>query len=189
MLTGYVDILVRCRSTGLNVIAKGDLPRVLKRQLNSNNQFVFFVRTRIVTVTASLTRMVNNTVTLGLLFKLPLFVNKYVVNVVSAILLVFRGDTARRVFRGLVVTLLLIVAFKFVTNLFVSPPGPTRILRNLIPRFGKARAMLVTASVLNTAIVPRTVCLRSALIGSRCIPKRPGPDMGALLRKDGVSIF
>lgn len=87
-LSAVVLVLLRRGITRLNVMHNRYLSRYTCRFLPHCTSHFILDATKVTTTTATLTRFVNTTVTLGVLFNVPVLVNDVLATLVYAIVLV-----------------------------------------------------------------------------------------------------
>ena len=159
--------LVQFLSAKLGVVTGQSLPEVMGGRASTRWRLAYWAQAEGVAIATDLAEVVGGAVALQLLFGLPLLVGGLVAGVVSLLLLVLQDRRGQRPFERVISGLLLIIAFGFVTGLFVKPPDPVGIAEGLIPRFSGTDSVLLATAMLGATVMPHVVYLHSALARDR----------------------
>jgi manganese transport protein len=125
---------------------------------------------------------VGGAIALHLLFGLRLLVGGVITGAVSLLLLVVQDRRGQRMFERVITGLLMVIAFGFLSSLFVEvpPAGPT--LEGLVPRFHGAESVMLATAMLGATVMPHAVYLHSGLARDRHGHPEPGRQRRWLLR-------
>lgn len=145
-------------------------------------RLVYWGQAELVAMATDLAEVIGGAIALNLLFDLPLLTGALITGAVSLILLLVQDTRGQRSFERVITGLLLVIAFGFVTSIFVAPPSIQAVAEGLVPRFDGAESVLLAAAMLGATVMPHAVYLHSGLARDRHGHPEAGPRRAMLLR-------
>lgn len=188
VLANLMSVLIQYQSAKLGIVTGKSLPQILGERMSDAGRYMFFMQAEVIAIATDLAEVIGGAIALRLLFGLPLFWGGCVIGVVSTVLLWFQGGRTHRVFEKIVIAMLLVITFGFITGLFVDPPNGGDVLSGLIPRFRGADSVLMASSILGATVMPHAIYLHSTLVNDHYAPGEEKPDTRQLLRGSKIDV-
>jgi manganese transport protein len=167
VLSNVLAGLLQYQSAKLGLVSGRSLPELLGERLGTGARRAFWVQAELVAAVTDLAEVLGGAIALYLLFGLPLLVGGVVIGVVSMALLLAKDRLGQRVFEGLIIGLLAIIAVGMVFGLIVRPPDPTAVAVGLLPRLAGPGSLVLAASILGATVMPHAIYAHSAFARDR----------------------
>ena len=188
IVANLMSVLIQYQSAKLGIVTGKSLPQILGERMSDAGRYMFFMQAEVIAIATDLAEVIGGAIALRLLFGLPLFLGGCVIGLVSTILLWFQGGKTHRLFEKIVIALLLVITFGFITGLFVDPPNGKEVLGGLVPRFKGAGSVLMASSILGATVMPHAIYLHSTLVNDHYAPGEEKPDTRQLLRGSKIDV-
>ncbi|MCI6573714.1 MAG: Nramp family divalent metal transporter [Actinomycetaceae bacterium] len=167
VLANVMAVLVQYQSAKLGIVTGASLPQLLGARLPRVPRLLYWAQAEIVAAATDLAEVVGGAIALNLLFDLPLIWGGIVIGLVSLLLLALQNEGKQRLFEILVIGLLLIITFGFISGLFIDPPHAGALVNGLVPKFADAQSVLLATSMLGATVMPHAIYLHSSLVNDR----------------------
>lgn len=188
VLANAMAVLVQYLSAKLGVVTGRSLPEVLGGRLRRGPRLAFWGQAEIVAAATDVAEVIGGALALDLLFGVPLVVGGLITGAVSMGLLLLTRYRGGRVFEGVIVALLAVLAVGFCAGLLFAPPSPSGMLGGLVPRFEGTTSVLLATSMLGATVMPHAVYLHSALARDHHGTVAEGADRRQVLRATRVDV-
>ncbi|WP_309620414.1 Nramp family divalent metal transporter, partial [Salinibacterium sp.] len=136
-------------------------------RLKTGPRRVYWVQAELVAAATDIAEVLGGAIALYLLFGVPLLLGGLIVGVASMGLLLLQSHRSQRSFEAVIITLLVVIVFGFVTGLFFSGMNPAEALGGVVPRFQGTDSVLLATSMLGATVMPHVIYLHSALARDR----------------------
>jgi len=180
VLANAMAVIVQYQSAKLGLVTGRSLPELIGDRLTKRRRIAFWIQAEIIAAATDLAEIIGGAIALQLLFGLPLLAGGIIVGAVSMVLLVFQNEKRQHQFEAVVVALLAIITFGFLSGLFFAPPSASGVLSGLVPRFSDTNSVLIAASMLGATVMPHAIYLHSSLVNHKFSHKNR--DLPHLLR-------
>jgi len=188
VLANAMAVLVQYLSAKLGVVTGRSLPEVLGGRLRRGPRLAFWGQAEVVAAATDVAEVIGGALALDLLFGVPLVVGGLITGVVSMGLLLLTRYRGGRVFEGVIVAMLAVLAVGFCAGLLFAPPSPSGMLGGLVPRFEGTTSVLLATSMLGATVMPHAVYLHSALARDHHGTVAEGADRRQVLRATRVDV-
>jgi manganese transport protein len=158
-----IAVLVQYLSAKLGIVTHRSLPELLGTSLRRPARLAFWAQAELIAMATDLAEVIGGAIALNLLFGVPLVIGGVITGVVSLVILATGRWRGRRVFEGVIVSLLVVLALGFCAGLLVAPPHAGALLGGLVPRLAGTDTVLLAASMLGATVMPHAIYLHSAL--------------------------
>jgi manganese transport protein len=182
VLSNVLAGLLQFQSAKLGLVTGQSLPELLGDRLGKVARRAFWVQAEIIAAVTDLAEVIGGAIALYLLFGMPLLLGGVVIGAVSMLLLVAKDRLGQRVFEGIIVGLLAVIAVGTLFGLFVRPPDPGAVLGGLVPRLAGPQSLLLAASILGATVMPHAIYAHSAFARDR-----HGSTIRAIAGSPGIS--
>lgn len=167
VLANAMSVIVQYQSAKLGIVTGKSLPQILHDRLSPKARIAYWFQAQVTAIATDLAEIIGGAVALNLLFDVPLLLGGVIVGAVSMLLLSAQSTRRQHIFERVVLGLLLVITFGFITGLFVNPPGLNDVAQGLVPSFSGPDSVLVAASMLGATVMPHAIYLHSSLVGHR----------------------
>uniref|UniRef100_UPI00286AA53C Nramp family divalent metal transporter n=2 Tax=Salinibacterium sp. TaxID=1915057 RepID=UPI00286AA53C len=167
VLANAIAVLVQYQSAKLGIVTGQSLPEILGERLKTGPRRVYWVQAELVAAATDIAEVLGGAIALYLLFGVPLLLGGLIVGVASMGLLLLQSHRSQRSFEAVIITLLVVIVFGFVTGLFFSGMNPAEALGGVVPRFQGTDSVLLATSMLGATVMPHVIYLHSALARDR----------------------
>ncbi|GAB2981226.1 Nramp family divalent metal transporter [Frigoribacterium salinisoli] len=188
VLANAMAVLVQYLSAKLGVVTGRSLPEVLGGRLRRGPRLAFWGQAEVVAAATDVAEVIGGALALHLLFGVPLVVGGLITGAVSMGLLLLTRYRGGRVFEGVIVAMLAVLAVGFCAGLLFAPPSPSGMLGGLVPRFEGTTSVLLATSMLGATVMPHAVYLHSALARDHHGTVAEGADRHRVLRATRVDV-
>ncbi|MGC8611752.1 MAG: Nramp family divalent metal transporter [Athalassotoga sp.] len=160
-------MFIQALSSKLGIATGKNLATLISEKYPKGLVWFYWVQTEIIAIFTDLAEFLGASIAFQLLLGVPLFVGAILSGIATIFILLFQ-DYGFRPFE-LVITLLLgIIAFSYITEIFMSRPDGLGVLRGtLIPKFSGPESVYMAAGILGATVMPHVIYLHSALTENR----------------------
>ena len=156
-------MIIQYQAAKLGIVTGKSLPQLLGQRLSRPWRIAYWLQAEIVAAATDLAEIIGGAVALHLLFGVSPLTGGIIVGAVSMALLLTQG-TAQKVFERVIIVMLVIITFGFLTGLFLAPPNLRGIAGGLVPRFEGSNSVILAASMLGATVMPHVIYLHSSLV-------------------------
>jgi manganese transport protein len=167
VLANVLAGLLQYQSAKLGLVTGRSLPELLGDRLGTGARRAFWIQAELVAAVTDLAEVLGGAIALYLLFGMPLLLGGVVIGAVSMVLLIAKDRLGQRVFEGIIIGLLAVIAVGMLFGLFVRPPDPSAVLGGLVPRLAGPESLVLAASILGATVMPHAIYAHSAFARDR----------------------
>jgi manganese transport protein len=171
MLASLMAIVLQSLSARLGIATGRDLAQACKDHYSPAKSFCLWLLAELAICATDLAEVIGTAIALNLLFGIPLAwgVAITVADVLLILLLQARGY---RYMEGLVVSLILLIAFCFVYELILTKPNWTNVIAGFVPSLQivtNPEMLFIAIGILGATVMPHNLYLHSALVQTRIL--------------------
>jgi manganese transport protein len=167
VMANAMAVLIQYESAKLGLVTGHSLPELLGKRLGTAGRRAYWIQAEIVAGATDIAEVIGGAIALNLLFGLPLPLGGLIVGVISMLMLVLQARRGQRMFEGVILGLLAVIAIGFLAGLLVSPVNWGSAVGGLVPQFSGPGTVLLAASMLGATVMPHAIYLHSALARDR----------------------
>jgi len=181
VLANLMASVVQYLSAKLGLVTGMSLPEAVAAHSRRPARLAYWAQAELVAMATDVAEVVGGAIALYLLFDLPLLLGGVITGAVSLLLLTIQNRRGQRMFERVITGLLMVIAFGFLSSLFVDPPAAGQVASGLLPRFDGTESVLLATAMLGATVMPHAVYLHSGLTRDRHGRPEPGPQRRRLL--------
>jgi len=181
VLANLMASVVQYLSAKLGLVTGMSLPEAVAAHSRRPARLAYWAQAELVAMATDVAEVVGGAIALYLLFDLPLLLGGVITGAVSLLLLTIQNRHGQRMFERVITGLLMVIAFGFLSSLFVDPPSAGQVATGLVPRFDGTESVLLATAMLGATVMPHAVYLHSGLTRDRHGRPEPGPERRRLL--------
>jgi manganese transport protein len=181
VLANLMASLVQYLSAKLGLVTGLSLPEAVASQADRPSRIAYWFQAELVAMATDVAEIIGGAIALYLLFGLPLLTGGIITGAVSLVLLAIQNRRGQRTFERVITGLLMVIAFGFLSSLFVDPPSGGQVASGLVPRFEGVESVLLATAMLGATVMPHAVYLHSGLTRDRHGSPPPGPERRRLM--------
>ncbi|GAA2225006.1 Nramp family divalent metal transporter [Herbiconiux moechotypicola] len=167
VLANLMAMLIQYQSAKLGLVTGRTLPEHVGARARPWTRRAYWLQAELVAAATDIAEVIGGALALNLLFGLPLVLGGLIVGVVSLVLLIVQSSRRQRSFEFVIIGMLAVIAFGFLTGTFVSGVDWPEAVDGLVPRFEGTPTVLLAASMLGATVMPHAIYLHSALARDR----------------------
>jgi manganese transport protein len=167
VLANLMAMLIQYQSAKLGLVTGRTLPEHVGARTRPWTRRAYWLQAELVAAATDVAEVIGGALALNLLFGLPLVIGGLIVGVVSLVLLLVQSSRRQRSFEFVIIGLLAVIAFGFLTGTVVSDVDWPEAVEGLVPRFEGTPTVLLAASMLGATVMPHAIYLHSALARDR----------------------
>ncbi len=160
-------MFIQSLSSKLGIATGKNLATLISERYPNGIVWFYWIQTEIIAIFTDLAEFLGASIAFQLLFGVPLFAGAVLSGIVTVFILFFQ-DYGFRPFETVITLLLSVIAFSYVTELFMSKPNIFGVLEGtIIPKFSGAESVYMAAGILGATVMPHVIYLHSALTENR----------------------
>ncbi len=171
LASNLMAILIQSMSAKLGIATGKNLPELARDRFPKPVSIGLWIQAELVVIATDLAEFIGASLGIYLLFGIPLFPSALIAAAASFAIL----ELQRRGFRALeigITTLLFVVVFSFIVQLFYANPDGSEVLHGLlVPQFDGVESVLLAAGILGATVMPHAIYLHSSLTQNRVVGK------------------
>jgi manganese transport protein len=187
ILANLVAMLFQGLSAKLGIVTGRNLAELCRERFPAPLVWTMWVISEIAAMATDLAEFLGGAIGLALLFALPLFVGMVVTGLVSYAILALERSGFRPV-ELVIGSLVAVIAFCYVIELFIAPVDWPEALRSLAPNLPDKDAVFLGVGIIGATVMPHAVYLHSGLTQSRAQPRDEG-ERRLLVRFSNREVF
>ena len=169
LLANLMAILLQTLSAKLGIATGKSLPEVCRDRYPRWASVALWVTAEFAAMATDLAEFLGGAVGLNLLFHIPLFPAAILTGIVISLILLLERYGFRKV-EMVIIGLIAIIGFVYMTEIWLSRPAWGEITRGLLTPSLPIGATLVVVGIIGATVMPHNLYLHSALIQTRVRP-------------------
>ncbi|BBJ27743.1 Nramp family divalent metal transporter [Athalassotoga saccharophila] len=160
-------MFIQALSSKLGIATGKNLATLISERYPKGFVWFYWIQTEIIAIFTDLAEFLGASIAFQLLLGVPLFVGA-ILSGIATIFILFFQDYGFRPFEIIITLLLSVIAFSYVTEIFISKPNGFGVLGGtLIPKFSGPESVYMAAGILGATVMPHVIYLHSALTENR----------------------
>ena len=168
LMSNLIALLLQSLSARLGVVAKLDLAQASKHAYPKWANIPLYILAEIAIAACDLAEIVGMAIGLNLLFDLPLIWG-VAITALDTLLLLFLLNKGMRTMELFIVSLVSIIGFSFVAEMFIVGPVYGDVIHGLAPSALSGNALYIAIGIIGATVMPHNLYLHSSLVQTRKI--------------------
>lgn len=168
LMSNFMALLLQSLSARLGIVQGRDLAQCSRDLYPPFVNYVLYVLAEIAIAACDLAEVLGMAIGLNLLFGLPMM-GGVLVTLLDTFLLLYLQKLGMRKMEAFIVTLIAIIGFCFLTEIFLSAPPATKVVAGFIPSLPNNAALYIAIGIIGATVMPHNLYLHSALVQTRKI--------------------
>jgi manganese transport protein len=170
LLSNLIALVLQSLATRLGIVQGLDLAQASRQHYPRFVNFWLFILAQIAIIACDLAEVIGMAIGLQLLFHLPLIWGVSV-TLLDTILLLFLLNKGMRHLEGFIISMVFIVGFSFLIEMFIVEPDLKQIGLGLIPQNLNGSALYIAIGIIGATVMPHNLYLHSSLVQTRKIER------------------
>ncbi|NCD68919.1 Nramp family divalent metal transporter [Mucilaginibacter agri] len=170
LLSNLIALLLQSLSARLGIVRGLDLAQASKHAYSRFVNFCLFILAQIAIIACDLAEIIGMAIGLNLLFGLPL-VWGISITMLDTLLLLFLMNKGMRKLESFIVSLIFIVGFSFLIEMFIAKPDIVEIGKGFLPNELTGNALYIAIGIIGATVMPHNLYLHSSLVQTRKIER------------------
>ncbi|MDD5185881.1 MAG: Nramp family divalent metal transporter [Paludibacter sp.] len=166
LMSNLIAVLLQSLSARLGIVRGMDLAQASKNAYPKWANIPLYILAEIAIAACDLAEIVGMAIGLNLLFGLPLIWG-ISITALDTILLLFLLKRGIRTMEVFIVSLVFIIGFSFLIEMFIVSPVYTNVLEGFIPSSLNADALYIAIGIIGATVMPHNLYLHSSLVQTR----------------------
>lgn len=166
LMSNLIAVLLQSLSARLGIVKGMDLAQASKNAYPRWANIPLYILAEIAIAACDLAEIVGMAIGLNLLFGLPLIWG-ICVTALDTLLLLLLLNRGMRVLEAFIVTLVLIIGFSFVIEMFIVSPVYGDVLKGFVPSKLNGESLYIAIGILGATVMPHNLYLHSSLVQTR----------------------
>ncbi len=170
LMSNLMALLLQNLSARLGVVKGLDLAQASRQQYPKLVNVSLYVYAEIAIAACDLAEIIGMAIGLNLLFGLPL-VYGVIITVFDTVILLFLLSRGIRKMEIFILGLIAIIGISFITELIISQPQPSEIIKGFVPTFLNESGLYIAIGIIGATVMPHNLYLHSSLVQTRRIER------------------
>jgi manganese transport protein len=166
MMSNLIAVLLQSLSARLGIVRGMDLAQASKNAYPRWANIPLYILAEIAIAACDLAEIVGMAIGLNLLFGLPLIWG-ICVTALDTLLLLLLLNRGMRVLEAFIVTLVLIIGFSFLIEMFIVAPVYGDVLKGFVPTKLNGESLYIAIGIIGATVMPHNLYLHSSLVQTR----------------------
>ncbi len=160
-------MFIQALSSKLGIATGKNLAELISERYPKGIVWFYWVQTEVIAIFTDLAEFIGASIAFQLLLGVPLVWGAVLSGIATFFILLFQ-NYGFRPFEAVITLLLGVIAFSYVSEVFLSKPNGFAILGGtLIPKFSGVESIYMAAGILGATVMPHVIYLHSALTENR----------------------
>lgn len=179
LMSNLIALLLQSLSARLGIVRGMDLAQASKNAYPSWANIPLYILAEISIAACDLAEIVGMAIGLNLLFGLPLIwgISITALDTILLLLLLKKGMRTMEVF---IVSLVFIIGFSFLIEMFIVQPDFKEVAKGLIPSSLDGSALYIAIGIIGATVMPHNLYLHSSLVQTRMIEQTSAGKRSAI---------
>ncbi len=190
LIASLVAMALQTLCVRLGVVSGRDLAQLSRERFPPSVNFCLWVLAQIAIIACDFAEVLGTALALKLLLGVPLAGGILLTGLDTLLVLALQGRGFLRI-EALVLSLIVVIAVAFGTELFLSEPNWGGVMRGFVPNMAllhDAQAWLIAIGIFGATVMPHNLYLHSAAVTSRDVAPEPAAKTDAI-RLMTVDVF
>jgi manganese transport protein len=170
LMSNLMALLLQSLAARLGIVKGWDLAQASRQQYPKWTNISLYIFAEIAIAACDLAEIIGMAIGLNLLFGLPLIYG-VLITVFDTFLLLLLINKGVRKLELFIVSLVSIIGFSFLTELFIVNPDYVEVSKGFLPSSLDGSALYIAIGIIGATVMPHNLYLHSALVQSRKIEK------------------
>jgi manganese transport protein len=166
LMSNLIAVLLQSLSARLGIVRGMDLAQASKNAYPRWANIPLYILAEIAIAACDLAEIVGMAIGLNLLFGLPLIWG-ICVTALDTLLLLLLLNRGMRVLEAFIVSLVLIIGFSFLVEMFIVSPVYSNVLEGFVPSKLNGEALYIAIGIIGATVMPHNLYLHSSLVQTR----------------------
>jgi manganese transport protein len=160
-------MFIQMLSSKLGIATGKNLAELISGRYPKGIVWFYWIQTEIIAIFTDLAEFIGASIAFQLLLDIPLVWGAVLSGIATIFILLFE-NYGFRPFEAVITVLLTVIAFSYLTEIFISRPHGFELLKGLaIPSFSGTESIYMAAGILGATVMPHVIYLHSALTEGR----------------------
>jgi manganese transport protein len=160
-------MFIQALSSKLGIATGKNLAELISERYPKGIVWFYWIQTEIIAIFTDLAEFIGASIAFQLLLGVTLVVGAVLAGIATVFILLFQ-NYGFRPFEAIITVLLGVIAFSYISEIFLSKPNGFGILNGtMIPKFSGVESIYMAAGILGATVMPHVIYLHSALTENR----------------------
>ncbi|MGY4537317.1 manganese transport protein [Mucilaginibacter sp. UYNi724] len=170
LLSNLIALLLQNLAVRLGIVRGLDLAQASKQTYPRFVNFCLYILAQIAIIACDLAEIIGMAIGLNLLFGLPLIWGVSI-TLLDTLLLLFLFNKGMRKLEGFIISLIFIVGFAFLLQMFIVQPNVIDIAKGFMPTKLNSTSLYLAIGIIGATVMPHNLYLHSSLVQTRKIDR------------------
>lgn len=170
LMSNLIALLLQSLSARLGIVRGLDLAQASRNAYPKYVNYPLYVLAQIAIIACDLAEIIGMAIGLNLLFGLPLIWG-ISITILDTFLLLFLMNKGMRMMEVFIVSMVFIVGFSFLTEMFIVKPMLGEVLSGFKPSILSGNALYIAIGIIGATVMPHNLYLHSSLVQTRKIDR------------------
>ncbi len=170
LLSNLIALLLQNLAVRLGIVRGLDLAQASKQTYPRFVNFCLYILAQIAIIACDLAEIIGMAIGLNLLFGLPLIWGVSI-TLLDTLLLLFLLNKGMRKLEGFIISLIFIVGFAFLLQMFIVQPNVIDIAKGFMPTKLNSTSLYLAIGIIGATVMPHNLYLHSSLVQTRKIDR------------------
>jgi len=172
MMSNLMALLLQSLSARLGIVRGRDLAQASREMFPRWVNYFLYGLAEIAIAACDLAEVLGMAIGLNLLFDIPLLWG-VLISALDTFVLLFLLQYGIRKMEAFIISLVAMIGFAFIAQMFLAQPSFHEILGGFIPQMPNSAALYIAIGIIGATVMPHNLYLHSALVQTRKIERIP----------------
>ncbi|MEO6443555.1 MAG: Nramp family divalent metal transporter [Gemmatimonadaceae bacterium] len=169
LISNLMAVLLQGLASKLGIVTGRDLAQACRDHYSKPVSFALWVLCEIAIAACDLAEVIGTAIALNLLFGIPITWG-VIITALDVLLVLYLQNKGFRYLEALVITLLMVVGFAFLFEIFISKPDMAGVAKGFIPTteiITNPAMLYIAIGILGATVMPHNLYLHSSIVQTR----------------------
>lgn len=166
LMSNIMALLLQSLSARLGIVTQLDLAQASRETYSKYVNYILYFLAEVAIAACDLAEVLGMAIGINLLFDIPLL-EGVLITVADTFLLLFLMNKGIRKMEAFIISLVVIIGFSFVLEMFFAQPNLGEITKGLIPSLPNKDALYIAIGIIGATVMPHNLYLHSSLVQTR----------------------
>lgn len=166
LMSNLMALLLQSLSTRLGIVGKRDLAQASREMYSQPVNYALYFLAEIAIAATDLAEVLGMAIGLQLLFGIPILWG-VLITFLDTFILLFFIHKGMRVMEAFILSLIAIIGFSFLIEIYLAKPDIGEISKGFIPSLPGDSALYIAIGIIGATVMPHNLYLHSSLVQSR----------------------
>ncbi len=166
LMSNLIALLLQSLSARLGIVRGLDLAQASRNTYPKWVNLPLFILAQTAIVACDLAEIIGMAIGLNLLFGLPLIWG-ISITIFDTVILLFLMNKGMRKMEAFIVSMVFIVGFSFLIEMFIVEPAIKEVIKGLKPSVLSGQALYIAIGIIGATVMPHNLYLHSSLVQTR----------------------